>query len=317
MTLSSREKATSLVAPIKDFFTKYYEKSIEKIILICAITSTFSVVLITFFIFKEGISVLKDYGFIEFVFGTKWSPTNGYYGILPLIAGSVAITLGALVIGVPTGVACAIYLSEVAHERTAKLLKSAVELLAGIPSVVYGFFGLSILVPTIRTYVLPIFKWINPEVSSSGYSILAGAVILAIMILPTIVSISENAISSVPAEYKEASLALGANDQETITKVLVPAAKSGIISSIILGMGRAIGETMAVILITGNMPKMPGGVLDSVATLTGTIAMEMGYAGIEHQKALFAVGIVLFIIIMLLNLIANFALRRLGGHANG
>lgn len=295
----------------------YHEKAIEKIILICAITSTLSVILITFFIFKEGVSVLGEYGVIEFVFGTRWSPTNGYYGILPLVAGSVAITLGALVIGVPTGVACAIFLSEVAQERTGKLLKSAVELLAGIPSVVYGFFGLSILVPVIRIYILPIFQWINPEVASSGYSILAGSIILAIMILPTIVSISENAISSVPKEYKEASLALGANQAETITKVLVPAAKSGIISSIILGMGRAIGETMAVILITGNMPKIPGGVLDSVATLTGTIAMEMGYAGIEHQKALFAVGIVLFMIIMILNLIANFALRTLGGQADG
>lgn len=293
------------------------EKAIEKIILICAITSTLSVILITFFIFKEGVSVLKDYGIIEFIFGTRWSPTNGYYGILPLIAGSITITIGALIIGVPTGVACAIFLSEVAHERTAKLLKSAVELLAGIPSVVYGFFGLSILVPAIRVYILPIFKWFNPEAASSGYSILAGAIILAIMILPTIVSISENAISSVPKEYKEASLALGANHQETITKVLVPAAKSGIISSIILGMGRAIGETMAVILITGNMPKMPGGMLDSVATLTGTIAMEMGYAGIEHQKALFAVGIILFIMIMALNLIANVVLRRLGGQMDG
>ncbi len=295
---------------------KAFEKAIEKLLLICAITATLSVVIITLFIFKEGVSVLKDYGIVNFIFGSKWSPTNGQYGILPLIAGSLSVTLGALVIGIPTGLACAIFLSEVAHKRSAKVLKSAVELLAGIPSVVYGFFGLAVLVPGIRQYILPMVQLINKDATTSGFSILAGAIILAIMILPTIVSISENAISSVPIEYKEASLALGANHQETITRVIVPAAKSGIISSIILGMGRAIGETMAVILITGNMPKVPGSALDSVATLTGTIAMEMGYATPEHQKALFAVGIVLFIMIVLLNIAANFTLHKLGGQTN-
>lgn len=295
---------------------KTYEKAIEKLLFICAVTATLSVILITFFIFKEGISVLKTYGIINFIFGTKWSPTNGYYGILPLISGTLSVTIGALIIGVPTGIACAIFLSEVAPKKAGKVLKSAVELLAGIPSVVYGFFGLSILVPAIRRFILPIIQLVNDDAVTSGYSILAGSIILAIMILPTIVSISENAISSVPREYKEASLALGANQEETITKILVPAAKSGIISSVILGMGRAIGETMAVILITGNMPKVPGSILDSVATLTGTIAMEMGYATYEHQKALFAVGIVLFVIIMLLNLIANFTLNRLGGQTH-
>ncbi len=293
-----------------------FENGIEKLLIVCAITATLSVILITVFIFKEGISVLSDYGIINFIFGTKWSPTNGYYGILPLIAGSLSVTIGALVIGIPTGVACAIFLSQVAHKKTAKILKSAVELLAGIPSVVYGFFGLSVLVPAIRKFILPVILLFNEDVATSGFSILAGAIILAIMILPTIVSISENAISSVPAEYKEASLALGANRQETITRILVPAAKSGIVTSIILGMGRAIGETMAVILITGNRPKVPGSILDSAATLTGTIAMEMGYAAPEHQKALFAVGIVLFVIIMLLNSFANFTLHRLGGQAN-
>ena len=295
---------------------KAFEKAIEKLLLICAITATLSVVIITVFIFKEGISVLTEYGIIDFIFGSKWSPTNGYYGILPLITGSLAVTLGALIIGIPTGLACAIFLSEVAHKQAAKVLKSAVELLAGIPSVVYGFFGLTILVPAIRRFILPMVQLVDKDATTSGFSILAGAIILAIMILPTIVSISENAITSVPIEYKEASLALGANHQETITRVLLPAARSGIISSIILGMGRAIGETMAVILITGNMPKVPGSALDSVATLTGTIAMEMGYATPEHQKALFAVGIVLFIMIMLLNIAANFTLHKLGGQTN-
>ncbi len=292
---------------------KTYEKIIEKLILISAIVATISVALITVFIFQSGIPVLAEYGVFEFIFGTTWSPTNGSYGILPLIIGTLSVTLGALIIGVPTGIACAIFLSEILPKKWAKAFKSAIELLAGIPSVVYGFFGLVVLVPAIRNYVLPIYQIFDPEASATGFSILAGAVILAIMILPTIVSISENSITAVPREFKEASLALGANKMETIMRVLIPAAKSGILSSIILGMGRAIGETMAVLLITGNMAKIPGSMMDPVATLTGTIAMEMGYASPTHQQALFAVGIVLFVIIMLLNIIAQFSMRGLGG----
>lgn len=292
---------------------KTYEKIIEKLILISAIVATISVALITVFIFQSGIPVLAEYGVFEFIFGTTWSPTNGSYGILPLIIGTLSVTLGALIIGVPTGIACAIFLSEILPKKWAKAFKSAIELLAGIPSVVYGFFGLVVLVPAIRNYVLPIYQIFDPEASATGFSILAGAVILAIMILPTIVSISENSITAVPKEFKEASLALGANKMETIMRVLIPAAKSGILSSIILGMGRAIGETMAVLLITGNMAKIPGSMMDPVATLTGTIAMEMGYASPTHQQALFAVGIVLFVIIMLLNIIAQFSMRGLGG----
>lgn len=292
---------------------KTYEKVIEKLILLCAIVATLSVGLITIFIFQSGLPVLRDYGVFDFIAGTSWRPTNGQYGIFPLIAGTLSVTLGALVIGIPTGIACAVFLAEILPPKPAKMFKSAIELLAGIPSVVYGFFGLVVLVPAIRTYILPIFQVFHPDMTTTGFSILAGAVILAIMILPTIVSISENSIAAVPAEYKEASLALGANKRETITKVLIPAAKSGIISSVILGMGRAIGETMAVLLITGNMAKVPGSVLDSVATLTGTIAMEMSYASPTHQQALFAVGIVLFVIIMLLNIIAQFTMKKLGG----
>lgn len=292
---------------------KTYEKVIEKIILISAVVSTISVALITVFIFQSGLPVLAEYGVLDFIFGTTWSPTNGSYGILPLIAGTLAVTLGALVIGVPTGIACAIFLSEILPKKWAKAFKSAIELLAGIPSVVYGFFGLVVIVPAIRNYVLPVYQIFDPDVSATGFSILAGAVILAIMILPTIVSISENSITAVPREFKEASLALGANKMETIMKVLIPAAGSGILSSIILGMGRAIGETMAVLLITGNMAKVPGSIMDPVATLTGTIAMEMGYASPTHQQALFAVGIILFVIIMLLNIIAQFSMRGLGG----
>ena len=293
---------------------KIYEKVIEKLILLSAVVATISVALITVFIFQSGLPVLIEYGIFNFIFGTTWSPTNGYYGILPLIAGTLSVTLGALMIGIPTGIACAVFLSEILPKRWAKTFKFAIELLAGIPSVVYGFFGLVVLIPAIRTYILPIYQIFDREVSATGFSILAGAVILAIMILPTIVSISENSITAVPREFKEASLALGANKMETIVGVLMPAAKSGILSSIILGMGRAIGETMAVLLITGNMAKIPGSILDPVATLTGTIAMEMGYASPTHQKVLFAVGIILFVVIMLLNIIAQVSMRRIGGN---
>ena len=292
---------------------KAYEKAIEKLILISAVVTTVAVALITVFIFKTGMPILLKYGVLEFITGTDWSPTNEIFGSMPLIIGTLAVTLGALIIGVPTGIACAVYLSEIASKKTAGPFKAAIELLAGIPSVVYGFFGLIVLVPAIRNYILPIFQKFNPELNTSGFSILAGAVILAIMILPTIVSLSENAITAVPHEFREASLALGANKRETIMKVIVPAAKSGIFSSVILAMGRAIGETMAVLLITGNVAQMPGSILDPVATLTGTIAMEMSYAGPTHQQALFAIGIILFIIIMLLNILAQAVMKKMGG----
>lgn len=294
---------------------KAYEKVIEKIIILCAILSTLSVGLITIFIFHSGLPVLREYGVFSFIFGMDWKPTSGEYGIFPLIVGTLSVTLGSLIIGIPTGIACAVFLVEILPPRIAKIFKNAVELLAGIPSVVYGFFGLAVLVPAIRTYILPIYQIFRPGATTTGFSVLAGAIILAIMILPTIVSISENSLAAVPHEYREASLALGANKRETIMKVLIPAAKSGILSSIILGMGRAIGETMAVLLITGNMPVVPKSMLDSAATLTGTIAMEMSYAAPTHQSALFAVGIVLFVIIMLLNILAQLVMRRMGGDA--
>ena len=292
---------------------KKSELVIEKIIFLCAAASTISVALITFFIFKSGLPVLTEYGVLNFILGDSWKPTAGQYGILSLLAGTIWVTVGALIIGVPTGIACALFLAKILPPKPARLFKSAIELLAGIPSVVYGFFGLVILVPAIREYILPIWQIFNKEATTTGFSILAGAIILAIMILPTIVSLSENAISAVPSEYEEASLALGATKRETITKVILPAAKSGIFSSVILGMGRAIGETMAVLLITGNMPKVPTGALDSAATLTGTIAMEMSYAGPQHQQALFAIGIILFVIIMVLNSIAQITMKRMGG----
>ena len=292
--------------------TKIYEKSIEKLILLAALTATVSVFLITVFIFKNGLPIISEIGLKGFLFGTEWKPGNGLYGILPLIAGTLSVTFTALILGIPTGIACAVFLSEIIADKPAKGFKFAIELLAGIPSVIYGFFGLKIIVPMIRETILPIVQFFDPGAKTTGLSVLAGGIILAIMILPTIVSLSENAISAVPIEYKEASLAIGANKRETIMKVLIPAARSGIIASVILGMGRAVGETMAVLLITGNVALLPKSILDPVATLTGTIALEMGYADFTHQQALFAVGIVLFFVIMILNLIAQFTAKRMG-----
>ncbi|MDR0357775.1 MAG: phosphate ABC transporter permease subunit PstC [Clostridiales Family XIII bacterium] len=288
------------------------EATIERLLFLAGIVGALSVALITVFLFASGLPAFANFGLGNFLFETRWSPTNGVYGTLALTAGTLSVTLTALVIGIPSGVACAVFLSEILPPKAARAFKFAIELLAGIPSVVYGFFGLIVVVPAVRMYILPIVRLWDPDAHTTGLSILSGAIILAVMILPTIVSLSENAISSVPEEYKEASLALGANKRQTIARVLIPAAKSGILASIILGMGRAVGETMAVLLITGNAAVMPKSLLDPVATLTGTIAMEMSYADTSHQQALFAVGVILFLIIMLLNAVAQTAAKRMG-----
>jgi phosphate transport system permease protein len=287
----------------------------EKILFAAAAVSVVTVALITIFVFSSGIPAILRYGASDFLFGKTWNPVNGDYGILSLVAGTLAVTLTALVIGIPMGIASAIFIADVIPKRLARIFKFAVELLAGLPSVVYGFVGLIIVVPLVRDMLLPLWQHVNPSAQSTGLSVLAGGIVLAIMILPTIVSLSENAITAVPEEYREASLALGANQRETAIHILIPAARSGILSAVILGMGRAIGETMAVILITGNVAIPPDSVFAPVATLTGTIALEMGYATPEHQQALFAVGIVLFILILLLNLIAQSAAKRMGGRS--
>jgi len=291
---------------------KLYERAIEKLLLIAAAVAMVSVALITIFVFMNGLPAMAEQGFIEFLFGEKWRPGNGLFGIMPLVAGTLAVTGLALLIGVPTGIASAIFLADILYKKAAVYFKFAIELLAGIPSVVYGFFGLIVVVPMVKRTFLPIIQYFDPEATTTGFSILAGGIVLAIMILPTVVSLSENAISAVPHEYREASFAIGANKRETATHILVPAAKSGILASIILGMGRAIGETMAVLLITGNVALMPKSILDPVATLTGTIALEMSYADAYHQQALFAVGIVLFCIIFILNICARFVASRMG-----
>ncbi|MHB9093111.1 MAG: phosphate ABC transporter permease subunit PstC [Eubacteriales bacterium] len=282
----------------------------EKILLLSAFVSVIIIVLIGGFIFKEGFPILTKVGLIKFLLGKEWFPTSGVFGILPMILGTFAVTAGALTLGVPLGVATAVFLAEFAPPKVCKLIRPAVELLAGIPSVVYGLFGMVIINEIImkieRTYLAGILK---PEYQR-GYSVLSAAIILAIMILPTVINISEDAIRSVPKEYKEASLALGATEWQTIYKVMIPAASSGIIAAIVLGMGRALGETMAVIMVAGNTVAIPKSIFAPVRTLTGNIAIEMGYAAGDHVKALFATGIVLFVIIMLFNTLATYAAKR-------
>lgn len=279
---------------------KKYEYVIRTMLLLSAITGILGVVLITVFIVKEGIPVLSSTGLLSFLGGSKWAPTNEIFGILPMIVGSAVTTFGALLIGVPIGLGCSIYLSEIASQRVQNILKPGIDLLAGIPSVIYGLYGMVVIVPLIRK-----------TFGGSGFSILAGSIVLAIMILPTIINISTSSIKAVPKDYKEASLAMGSSHWQAIINVILPSAKGGIFAGIILGLGRAIGETMAVIMITGNTVVMPKNVLSSVRTLTGNIGIEMGYASGTHQQALFATGIVLFVFIMIINGIANSLPRRL------
>lgn len=279
---------------------KAHEKIIQLILFISAIIAVLGVILITYFIINEGYPVIQKVGLLKFITGRKWAPVQGIYGIYPMIIGSLLVTSGALVLGVPVGIGCAVFLAELAKPKIAGIIKPGIELLAGIPSVIFGLYGLVFIVPLIRRVF-----------NNQGFSVLAGSIILAIMILPTIINVSESAIRSVPKDYKEASLSLGSSHWQSIKNVIVPSARSGIIAGVILGMGRAVGETMAVIMIAGNSPIVPESILSPVRTLTGNIGIEMGYAGGEHQQALFATGIVLFIFIMLLNMAANMISGRM------
>lgn len=292
------------------------EEGIVKVILfIMALTSIVSLGLITFFIFKEGLPFMIDYGIFDFIFGTTWDPTRQVYGIFPMIVGSVIVTLLAIIIGAPIGIAVAVYLEEIAPPKVTRIIRPAIQLLEGIPSVVIGLFGMVVLINTIRLLARGPLSDVLPASYQTGYSVLAGALILVIMILPTIISISADSIRAVPNEYKEAALALGASKWQTIYRVVVPAAKSGVIAAVILGIGRAIGETMAIIMVVGNAVQIPIPGLEAlfapVRTLTGNIALEMGYAGPEHRQALFATGIVLFCFIIIINSI-TLVFRRKG-----
>jgi phosphate transport system permease protein len=275
------------------------ERLIHIGLLVVAFSAVSALAVITLFIFKEGTPILFKYGFKSFLLGLNWYPSEQSFGLLPMIIGSLMVTLGALIIGVPFGLGCAIFLTQFSSKRFRQVLKPVIELLAGIPSVVYGFLGVIILIPFIRK-----------TFGGPGLSVLASSIILGIMILPTIISISIDSLLALPPTYREGSIALGATSWQTTKMVLLPAARSGIIASIILGMGRAVGETMAVIMIAGNAIAIPHSILDPVRTLTSNIALEMGYASGEHRQALFATGVILFIIIMILNTVANLTAAR-------
>lgn len=274
---------------------KFEELLVEKALLITALSSIIIILLIIIFVFSQGLPAIESYGFFNFIFGSTWNPPSGDYGILPMIVGSLGITALALLFAVPLSLLCAIFMAEIAPNTIRRILKPVIETLAGIPSVVYGFFGLIVLVPIMRV-----------QFGGTGFSMLTASLILTVMIMPTIISISEDALRSIPQEYKEASLAVGATHWQTIKNVIFPAAIPGIITGIILGMGRAIGETLAIIMVAGNVAQYPSSIFDPVRALTANIAIEMGYATGLHYNALFATAIILFLIIMVLLVIANY-----------
>ncbi|MCL2810042.1 MAG: phosphate ABC transporter permease subunit PstC [Treponema sp.] len=278
---------------------KFKENLSKNIFLILALSSISVLALITVFIIMRGAPIIAQVGIINFVFGMEWAPSRGLFGIFPMIIGTLTVTIGAVIIGVPVGICCAVFLAEFAPPMMSNIFRPAIQLLAGIPSVVYGFLGLVFVVPAVRDYL-----------GGPGLSILTGSIILGVMILPTIISISEVSILALPKQYKEGALALGLTHWQTIYSVMLPAAKSGIVAAVILGIGRAVGETMAVIMVLGNAVALPESILDPVRTLTTNIGIEMGYASGEHQQALFATGIVLFVSIMLLNSFAQYITRK-------
>ncbi|MEI7810930.1 MAG: phosphate ABC transporter permease subunit PstC [Ignavibacteria bacterium] len=275
------------------------EKGVQRALMFTAFSAISALLLIALFILSEGLPFIFRYGIKDFLFSNDWVPQQGRFGIFPMIAASLWVTFGAMVVGAPLGVAVALFLSEYAPRPVMRVIKPTIELLAAIPSVVYGFIGVMVLAPLIREFL-----------GGPGLSLLGGSIILGIMILPTVISISIDSILTVPQSYREGSLALGATTWQTIYMVTIKASKSGIIASIILGLGRAVGETMAVIMVAGNSVNIPHSPLDSVRTLTANIALEMSYATGMHRQALFATGVVLLVGIIILNSIASVALRK-------
>ncbi len=278
---------------------KIKEKSFEIMFLLAAGFSILAVFLICIFLFANGLPAIHKIGFVNFIFGQRWKPNNDLFGIFPMIVGSLYVTAGAVLIGAPIGLLTAIFLSKFCPRPLYKPLKTGVDLLAGIPSVVYGFFGLMVIVPFIRE-----------TFGGNGSSILAASVLLGIMILPTIISVSENAINSVPDFYYEGARALGSSHERSVFLIVVPAARSGIFAGIILGVGRAIGETMAVIMVAGNQARLTGNILKGIRTLTANIVIEMGYATDLHRQALIATGVVLFVFILIINLAFNLVKQK-------
>lgn len=271
---------------------KLKEKLMHAIFFICALASVAAVFLICMFLFANGIPAIKNIGLFNFMTGTEWTPSDipASFGILPMILGSIYVTAGAIVIGVPTGILTAVYLSYFCPPNIYKIIKPGVNLLAGIPSIIYGFFGMTVIMPLIQIVF-----------NVNGSSILTASILLGIMILPTIISISETSINTVSKTYYEGSLALGASHERSVFFAVLPAAKSGVFSAVILGIGRAIGETMAVIMVAGNQARMPNSILGGVRTLTANIVLEMGYAQGLHREALIATSVVLFVFILIIN----------------
>lgn len=269
------------------------------VFLFSACASILAVALICIFLFANGIPAMAKIGLFDFIGGSQWRPGNNVYGILPMILGSIYVTAGAIIIGVPIGILVAIFMTRFCPDKLYKILKPAVDLLAGIPSVVYGFFGLMVIVPLIRDLF-----------GGSGTSMLAASIVLGIMILPTIISVSESALRAVPESYYEGSLALGASHERSVFKVVLPAAISGVMAGVILGVGRAIGETMAVIMVAGNQAIIPRGLLTGIRTMTANIVLEMGYAADLHREALIATAVVLFVFILIINLSFSILKRR-------
>ncbi len=281
---------------------KYFWESFMKWVFIAsAFVSVISIVVIFYFIFEGGVPFMVRYGIGDFLFGTKWTPSNANpeYGILPMIIGSLVITFGAILIGVPTGVFTSIFMAKFCPPKLYRFVKPAVNMMAAIPSIVYGFFALRLIVPFMRNLV-----------GGTGMNILTASILLGIMILPTIIGLSESSLRAVPNSYYEGSVALGATHERSVIRVMVPAAKSGIISAVILGVGRAIGETMAVILVAGNQPRIPTSVTQGVRTMTTNIVLEMAYAAGEHREALIATAVVLFIFIIVINAAFSIVKRK-------
>ncbi|MBQ4599276.1 MAG: phosphate ABC transporter permease subunit PstC [Clostridia bacterium] len=279
------------------------ERAMHIVFALTACVSIAAVVLICVFLFANGVPAIAEIGVFRFLLGTEWRPENNIFGILPMIVGSLYVTAGALLIGVPVGILTAVFMARFCPPKLHKILTPAINLMAGIPSVVYGFFGLVVLVPFVREYI-----------GGRGMSVLTASVLLGLMILPTIINVSESAIRAVPSSYYEGALALGATHERSVFCTVVPAAKSGIFAGIVLGVGRAIGETMAVMMVAGNQPLIPDSLTDGVRTLTTNIVMEMGYSTDLHREALIGTAVVLFVFVLLIN-VSFSLLKRKGAKA--
>ncbi|MCI5869615.1 MAG: phosphate ABC transporter permease subunit PstC [Dorea sp.] len=286
------------------------EKFMRGVFFIAACASVLAVALICVFLFANGVPAMKEIGFGKFLSGEMWKPKNNIYGILPMIVGSLYVTAGAIIVGVPIGVLTSVFMAYYCPKQIYKPLKSATELLAGIPSVIYGFFGLVVLVPVIREFGRTLKSAGVVKSAGNGSSMLTASLLLGMMILPTIIGVTESALRAVPSQYYEGAVALGATHERAIFRVILPAAKSGVVAGIVLGIGRAIGETMAVIMVAGNQARMPAGLLKGVRTLTANIVIEMGYATDLHREALIATGVVLFVFILILNFCVALLNRR-------